>query len=455
MRNIADRAPSQSQDMKQIIAAVDGRLSKAAALLDELKTRTSDGIGVTRSSFGPGEQVGHDLMGAAAAEIGLEVTTDAIGNLYARLPGADREAAAWVSGSHLDSVPRGGNFDGAAGAVAALVSVAAIKDLGILPRRDVVAMAIRAEECSSWFTGRHGGHLGSRAALGLLAPSELDSAVHIESKKTLAQSVMAAGFDSDAVRDGAPPLSVANVRGFIELHIEQGPVLVNANAAVGIVTGIRGTVRARKACCIGTYAHSGAVPQELRKDAVLATAELISRIDQHCANLRENGKDVVFTIGRLHTNATVDSLTKVPGEVQFTIDLRSQDERVLSQADDLLDELGAEISRKRSVQFDLGNRAIAEPTIMDPDFRGLLRCAAAEYGIVAPEIACGAGHDAAEFVRADIPACMIFVRNTGESHSPTEHMDMADFRRGVLLLTCFLLQENCQSSRASARQFAP
>jgi N-carbamoyl-L-amino-acid hydrolase len=115
----------------------------------------------------------------------------------------------------------------------------------------MTAMAIRSEESSSWFSGRHGGHLGSRAALGLLQPSELDTALHLGIGATLAQSIDNAGFDSAAVRSRPPHLTATNVRGFIELHIEQGAVLVGADAPVGIVTGIRGTIRLRDARCIG------------------------------------------------------------------------------------------------------------------------------------------------------------------------------------------------------------
>lgn len=428
-------------DPQRIIAALDARLPVAARLLEELCARSADVAGgVSRPSYGAGEQIGHDLMRAVAIEAGLEVTTDAAGNLYATLPGLDRGAPRWISGSHFDSVPRGGNFDGAAGAVAALVSILALKDLGVVPRQDMTAMAIRAEECSSWFTGQHGGHLGSRAALGLLQPSELDTAIHLGTGRTLGQSIDDAGFDADAVRRGPPPLSAQNVRGFIELHIEQGPMLVQQGVSVGIVTSIRGTVRARDARCIGAYSHSGAVPQELRQDAVLATAELINRVERHCDDVRAAGGDVVFAVGRLHTDAAVDSLSKVPGEVRFTVDLRCQDAAVLLPLNSLLQDYAAEIGARRNVRFDLGRRAVAEPTAMAAEFRSVLRSQAGSLGLEAPEMPCGAGHDAAEFVRVKIPSCMIFVRNTGESHNPDEHMEFADFRNGVLLLTSFLAQ---------------
>jgi N-carbamoyl-L-amino-acid hydrolase len=427
-------------DTNHLIAAVDARMAMATRLLEDLRARTpdADGAGVTRPSYGAGEQIGHDLMRAAAGDIGLEVTTDVAGNLYATLPGHNRAAPRWISGSHFDSVPNGGNFDGAAGTVAALTAVAALKDLGIRPRQDMTAMAIRAEECSSWFTGQHGGHLGSRAALGLLQPSELDTAIHVASGATLGESIDAAGFNAGTVRHGPAPLSAQNVAGFAELHIEQGPVLISAGVPAGIVTGIRGTIRARNAHCLGAYSHSGAVPQELRQDAVLATAELIHRVDEHCAALRQRGHDVVFAVGRLHTDSKVDSLSKVPGETTFTIDLRSQEEDVLAQLHALLGTLSVEIGQSRNVRFELGHLALADPTVMAPAFRARLQDGATALGIKAPPVPCGAGHDAAEFVRAGIPTCMIFVRNTGESHNPMEHMDVADFRGGLLLLTWFL-----------------
>jgi N-carbamoyl-L-amino-acid hydrolase len=220
-------------DPERITAALDTRLPLAARLFEELRARSvDDGGGVTRPSYGAGEQMGHDLMRAAATDAGLEVTTDAAGNLYATLSGLDRGAPRWISGSHFDSVPRGGNYDGAAGAVAALVSILALKDLGISPHQDMIAMAIRAEECSSWFTGQHGGHLGSRAALGLLQPSELDTAIHLGTGRTLGQSIDDGGFDAAAVRRGPPPLSAENVRGFAA---RCGPAMPAASELIHIL----------------------------------------------------------------------------------------------------------------------------------------------------------------------------------------------------------------------------
>lgn len=423
---------------RRIAEAVDARMPMAARLLEDIRAGSRDGDGVTRASYGAGEQMAHAHVRRAATEIGLDVTTDAAGNLYATLPGSDRAASRWISGSHLDSVPQGGNFDGAAGAVAALTALAALKDIGVRTAGDLVAMAIRAEECSSWFTGHHGGHLGSRAALGLLKAEELETAVHIGTGRTFGQSIDDAGFDSLAVRTAPPALSPGSTRGFVELHIEQGPVLAHAGLPVGIVTSIRGNLRFRDAACLGAYSHSGAVPQELRQDAVLATSEFVHRLDDTCSGIRDQGGDVVFTVGRLHTDAAADSLSKVPGEVRFTIDIRSQDLPVLQRLGAAVDALAAEIGGRRNVRFELGRRSLSEPTRMDEGARARLVEGARRLQIPARELACGAGHDAADFARAGIPACMIFVRNTGESHNPDEHMELDDFRHGARLLAWFL-----------------
>src|SRR5204863_2459347 len=117
--------------------------------------------GVTRASWGEGEEYAHRLLAKSARELGLEVSSDPAGNLYMTLPGRDRAAPAWFVGSHLDSVPEGGNFDGAAGVIAGLVAIRALKAAGIEPACDITVMGVRGEETGSWFTGPHGGHLGS------------------------------------------------------------------------------------------------------------------------------------------------------------------------------------------------------------------------------------------------------------------------------------------------------
>jgi N-carbamoyl-L-amino-acid hydrolase len=414
----------------------------AERLFSELRQRTRDGRGVSREPYTAAEQVAHDLLAEAARALDLEITVDPYGNLYMTLPGRDRGAPRWIAGSHLDSVPCAGNYDGAAGVVAGITAVTAFRKLGCVPARDISVMGIRAEEVSSWFGGNHNGHFGARAALGRLPRDELLSAVNTSSGATLAEQMKRTGFEPDAVGRGAPYLQAPAIHGYLELHIEQGPVLEQRGIPVGVVTAIRGAARARNARCLGEYTHSGAVPHEFRADAVLATAELLHELDAAWARVRAEGGDLVFTVGKLYTDAKVHSLTKVPGETQFTIDFRSQDEALLRRMGALAHRLADEIGARRRVRFELGEFDVHQPAQMDAAYQETLNAGCRELGIAAMEIPSGAGHDAQDFALAGVRAAMIFVRNSHGSHNPDEAMDMRDFMLGTQLLAWKLARDD-------------
>ena len=425
-------------DARKLRSAVDDAMPLAVELLDTLRKETADGGGVSRESYGAGEQFAHDLLKTRAEALQLETRVDFAGNLYMTLPGRDRSAPGWITGSHLDSVPMGGNYDGAAGVIAGMVALAALRKSGERPPRDITVMGIRAEEASSWYGGSHNGHLGSRAALGMLPDAELQGAINSRSGRTLGQHIEAAGFDARAIAAGRTALKRERYAGYVELHIEQGPVLENRGLAVGIVTGIRGSARLRSARCIGEYTHSGAVPHEYRSDAVLATAELCHRLDRAWQDVRDTGGDLVFTVGKFYTDPKAHALTKVPGEASFTIDLRSQDIATLDAMIKRTRELAREIGEQRRVRFELGDFNMQEPSIMDEGLRDVLGREARILGIEPLAMPSGAGHDAQDFTRAGYPAAMIFVRNAHGSHNPDEAMDLDDFALGTQLLARFL-----------------
>ena len=413
----------------------------ADRLFHDLRERTRDGPGVSREPYTASEQAAHDLLAEAGGALDLEITVDPFGNLYMTLPGRDRTAPRWIAGSHLDSVPCAGNYDGAAGVVAGITAAAAFRDSGFVPARDLSVMGIRAEEVSSWFGGNHNGHFGCRSALGRLPRGELMSAVNTATGATLAAQMELAGFEPDAVGRGAPWLQPQALHGYLELHIEQGPVLEQRGIPVGVVTAIRGAARARNARCLGAYTHSGAVPHEYRSDAVLATAELVHELDAAWERVRAEGGDLVFTVGKLYTDATLHSLTKVPGETQFTIDLRSQDEAVLRRMGSLAHRLAAEIGARRRVRFDLGEFDLHQPATMDAGYRETLRAGCRELAIAAMDLPSGAGHDAQDFALAGVRAAMIFVRNSHGSHNPEEAMAMNDFMLGTQLLAWMIARD--------------
>jgi N-carbamoyl-L-amino-acid hydrolase len=270
--------------------------------------------------------------------------------------------------------------------------------------------------------------------LGLLAPGELDAAINLRTNRTMADHMREAGFDPAAGRDESKRLPKQKYKGYLELHIEQGPVLENRGLPVGIVTGIRGSARARNARCIGVYTHSGAVPHEYRSDAVLATAELCHRLDQRWEVVRKGGGDLVFTVGQFFTDPQVHSITKVPGETSFTIEFRSEDMATLEGMVSCAGELAGDIGRRRHVQFALGNFNMSAPAVMDAGIRQLLVQGAGQLQVPYMNLPSGAGHDAQDFALAGFPAGMIFVRNAYGSHNPREAMAMEDFALGTRLL---------------------
>ena len=417
-----------------LTAAVDAAMPLADKLFTELAEKTADTEGVTRAPYGAGEELAYSMVEAVARDYGLEITKDKVGNMYMTLPGRDRTLPVWMSGSHLDSVPKGGNYDGAAGVVSPLVVAAGMKRAGIVPERDIVVMAIRSEETGSWFSGKHGGHLGSRMALGVAKPEELDIAIRLDSGKSLAYHMAECGCDVEAIRNGYRYLDPKAIRGFLELHIEQGPVLESKGIPVGVVTGIRGNSRLRNPRCLGEWNHGGATPQEVRRDAVIGTSALVTAIDDEWEKLYGNGKDLVFTVGKLSTNTALHSLSKVPGETSFSLDLRSVESETLEHMRKFVVSEAKAISERRKVQFELGEFSITAPWVLDAGLRSALTASAKTLGIPAIDIASGGGHDAADFGKAGVPSAMIFVRNSNGSHNWQESMTMEDFALGTRVL---------------------
>lgn len=402
----------------------------ARGLFTALRERSKSRLGVTRASYGEGEQMAHDLMSALGRELSLERRTDAAGNLYLTLPGRDRSLPAIMTGSHLDSVPDGGNYDGAAGVVAGMAMLARWRRAGRQPERDITVMGVRAEELS-WFPAPY---IGSRAAFGLLEPEALDQCRRPDTGRTLGEHMAEAGFAPERIRAREKQLDPAAIHCFLELHIEQGPLLVQERTPVGIVTGIRGNLRYKHGHILGRYGHAGAEPRRSRQDVVLAGGEFLSGLDALWTDHENRGLDLVCTVGQFFTDAKVHTMTKIPGELWFTMDIRSQDNALLLAFDRELRALAAGIGERRGVTIDLGAFTNALPGPIAPVHRERLGRLARELGIHHLEMASGAGHDSAVFGVSGVPTAMIFVRNEHGSHNPHEAMAIEDFAEGLKLL---------------------
>lgn len=405
-------------------------LTLAAQLFDTLREATLDPPGVSRASYGAGERLAHAIIRAAAETLGLECRVDPVGTLLMTLPGADRGLAPVMIGSHLDAVTHGGNFDGAAGVVMGLALAAQLQAEGRVLPRDLSVLAIRAEEMC-WFPVNY---IGSRAAFGLLPPHVPDMARRSDTGRTLAEHMIEEGFDPQFIREGRASLDPARIHAFIEPHIEQGPVLVGAGLPCAIVTGIRGILRHPICRAHGAWNHAGAVPRGFRQDAVLAVAQLAARLDALWDEVEASGGDLVLTLGEFWTPAAMHAPTKVPGEVAFSLDIRSEQEAVLDAVVALMAEMAADAASKRRVTLDYGEAMRAAPALMDPRLRAALRAGAAAAGVPVMEMTSGAGHDCASFIVKGVPSAMLFIRNQNGSHNPDEAMALEDFGAALTVL---------------------
>jgi N-carbamoyl-L-amino-acid hydrolase len=314
--------------------------------------------------------------------------------------------------------------------LAGLATVAGLARAGFRPSRDITVLAIRAEEAGAWFPTSYP---GSRAALGTL-PAEALEIPRQDSGRTLAAHMREEGVDPDAVRAGTRSLGPDSVAAYLELHIEQGPVLEAERIPVGIVTGIPGSRRYRNARILGEYSHSGAVPRRYRRDAGIAAAEFAHRLDEAWGALEAEGHRMVCTFCVLGTTADA-GFTKIPGEARFQLDMRSVSRDSLDALHARLLALVGQVEARRGVRFELGPEAGSAASPMDAGVQQGLARAASALGIPHLAMASGGGHDAAAFAQAGIPAGMLFVRNQNGSHNPDEAMRREDFDQACAVMT--------------------
>jgi N-carbamoyl-L-amino-acid hydrolase len=412
----------------------------AISLFSELRRLSFDGVGITRESFGPLENAAQDLIARVAVEHGFEVERDRSCNLVVTLAGTDTGQPFIATGSHLDSVPRGGNYDGAAGVVSGLLALIGLRRLGLQPRRTLKLYALRGEE-SAWF-GKS--WIGSHALFGLLKDSDL-ARPRYDNGRPLRAYLEDVGADVAAIARGEKLLEPKAVAAFIELHIEQGPVLEAKGFPVGVVTGIYGNLRHMEIVCRGTAAHAGATPRFLRHDAVAAIADLIMRMDRHWQHWLDQGKQLVITHGIIGTNPQEHAISRVPGEARFSAEIRADDYETLKGFHDLLQTEAQTVARARGVTFTFDEAIVNQPAPMDRRWIARLEQLCADAGVAQMRLASGAGHDAAVFSHVGVPTAMLFIRNAHGSHNPDEHMEITDFLLATRVLAHALLAASQES----------
>ena len=403
----------------------------AGELFEQVRKLSAARVGVTRPSYSEVEGAALQVIEKAARDAGLASRRDAAANLVAELH-PKKEKAVWL-GSHLDSVPEGGNYDGLAGVVAGLLCLIKGKQTNL--EKPLTLIGLRGEE-SAWF-GKP--YLGSYALFGKLGAHDLERKQR-DTGRPLAEHMRECGADVERVAAGERLVDPRSIGAWLELHIEQGPIMVAREVPVGVVTGIRGMLRHISAHCHGSAGHSGAVPRWLRQDAVFALAELLTRLDENWQALNARGIDLVVTSGVVGTDPREHSPSRIPGEVRFSLEMRSQSLETIEAFHQLAMSEASAIEKARGVKFDFGERVLSEPALIDAGWAARLKksCTALQYPCI--DIPSGAGHDAAIFSNQGVPAAMVFVRNDKGSHNPEEKMDLADFMMGVEVLYRALTQ---------------
>src|SRR5262249_16350166 len=233
---------------------------------------------------------------------------------------------------------------------------------------------------------------------------------------------------------GVPQIPPARIAAYLELHIEQGPLLISTDTPLGIATALRGNIRYPTAKCRGHYAHSAAVPRHLRQDAAIATTKLIAHADERWRALIDQGNDdLVFTCGILHTDPAEHAMTKVPGELTFSLNIGATNDAAMEALHRDILRRAEELAAEHHVPFDLGARVGTPATRLDANIQRVTAEAARALGIGARSIPT-VGHDAATFARLGVPASVLLVRNENGSHNPNEAMAIPDFMLGVHVL---------------------
>ena len=405
----------------------------AITIFDDIAVLTKDRYGVSRETYGKGETDAINYLSKLAVELGLYVEVDDAANVFFSSKPIVNSRYILI-GSHMDSVPLGGNFDGLAGVLAGFLILSYLSKNKINLSLPLKVIALRGEE-SAWY-GRN--YIGSKSIFGLLTKEDLNS-THRKTGEKLSKAMQSCGVDINKIQSSISLIDKENIELFIELHIEQGPILVDRNWPAAIVTGIRGNNRHHNIICKGSAGHSGTIPRYLRKDAVFAGADLITRMDDHWNTIQQHGGDLVLTSGIFHTDSDHHAMSRIPGEIFFSFESRSQDVATLDALEALLKSECKTIERERGVKFEFDDLIKSSPAELDEVIIKNLLDAGESLGFERASLPSGAGHDAAVFANVGIKTGMIFVRNDKGSHNPYEAMDIKDFMAGLSILKKFII----------------
>ncbi len=379
-------------------------------------------IGVTRPECSPANRELRDYTVARMQAAGLRVTWDRMGNIYGRKEGTKASLGAIMTGSHLDSVVNGGMFDGALGVFMALEAVNRLGAEGFENERPIEVVA---------FTGEEGSAFKPTLLGSLVLTGELAVDVALERRddggRTLAEALDAIGYLGSDSRD------LSDVEYYLEPHIEQGPVLDLSGATVGIVENIAGVIWL-DITIIGEENHAGSTPMRLRKDALVAAADMVSLVNRKARDLAAaSGGTTVGTVGKLAVFP--GGINQIPGRVELSVDIRDVKMANMESLSQAIMDYADEITRVHGVRFEFAEPSVHEPQQLSGEVTAVIERAAREIGVTSQRMNSGAVHDAQNMARR-VKSGMLFVPSVrGISHAPLEWTNWEDIENGARVLT--------------------
>ncbi|WP_221566546.1 M20 family metallo-hydrolase [Alkalihalobacillus sp. TS-13] len=396
-----------------------GRLQKHLNQLAEIGKIGE--TGVCRLAHSKEDRQAADVVRQWMEEAGLTTRIDGFGNLIGRLEGQDKNKPILILGSHIDSQPYGGRFDGTAGSLGAIEVVHTMKDNGIVPERTIEVICFSDEEGCRF----NKGVFGVRALTGLLEEGELER--KDQDGMTRREALNEFGVEPDL--STSPVYKKGEIEAFIELHIEQGPVLEAQGKPVGIVSGISGPIWLT-VTLEGFAGHAGSVPMNLRQDALVGASEIIRQFNDLVR--REGTETTVGTVGNL--NVFPNSRNIIPEKVAFTIDLRDINLERRTKLEDQLYQIIEKTASEKNLKVEINEDTRSDPRYCADWIKKIMTEEDAKLGFNSPMLMSGPFHDAL-FMSYISDYGMIFVRcKKGISHNPLEFAEIDDIEKGVNLL---------------------
>lgn len=372
--------------------------------------------GVSRVAFSDADIAGRKYVGGLMQEAGLTIRTDAAGNIIGRREGGNPKLPAILIGSHTDSVPHGGNYDGDVGVIGAIEVAQILNERGVRLQHPLEVVVFADEE---------GGTVGSFAMIGGLQPNALDLMTH--SGKTIRDGIRAVGGDPDRLADARR--KPGDFKAYIELHIEQGGILDESDIDIGVVEGIVG-IRWWDVTVEGVANHAGTTPMNKRHDAMLSAAEFALAVNRVATSIP--GRQVA-TVGRIRAEPGAPNV--IPGKVVMSLEIRDLDAAKITAVYDAVRAEAEKIAQARQTPISFAQlQTSSEPAPTDERVRRIIDKAAKSLKLSTRLMPSGAGHDAQEISHI-APTGMIFVPSVGGiSHAPKEFTSQQDMANGANVL---------------------